>query len=376
MLFGKQPIKCCLSIINTRSGAREGHSIYTNALQQYLDRCGVVHRKVLVPEYDVNHAIYDHLQQADCLVVCGGDGTVSSVANALGVTQHEELLQKPIVVIPAGLQNSIARSFGVISAELSLSSLITGRTNAVPLWEVRVNTAPSVVRYVCSYVAVGAYASIVQRFQSLNKVGDNYFALPMLNHKFRAAALCTALKREMVPCALNLKMHASSPPSREARNSKSGRVDEMHYSEPLWLLIAAQMPLQHSGYSLTPCATYKRGTLSATIVTPKATRMRMWHLLSREAKEGHVLEEDGVHVHQDVTCLQIHYDSALYGGDRACRGNLKKVNWSGPGSLGEFSEGDFEHPLLLMLDGEETWVLPGSTVTIQKSTRSLNFLVC
>ncbi|CCW67949.1 unnamed protein product [Phytomonas sp. Hart1] len=376
MLFGKQSIKSCLSVINTCSGAREGHSIYESALQQHLDRCGVVHREVLIPKYDVNNALHAYLQQADCLVVCGGDGTVSSVANALGATQQEEFLRKPIAVVPAGLQNSIAHSFGMISPERSLSSLIMGRTDAVPLWEVRVNTAPSLVRYVCSYVAVGAYASIVQRFHQLSQVGDEYFALPMLRHRFHAAALYTAFKRDVVPCAVNLKTHTGLPSTQNVTAIEGAGICVLRHRGPLWLLIAAQMPLQHGGYSLTPCATYKRGTLSATVVTPEATRLRMWHLLSREAKEGHVLEEDGVHIHQDLTYLQIHYDPILYGSSGARQEGLDKVSCGGRESVGAPSKEDFEHSLLLMLDGEETWVLPGATVTIQKSTRSLNFLVC
>ncbi|EAN81308.1 hypothetical protein, conserved [Trypanosoma cruzi] len=80
--------KGCVAIINTRSGAREGASVFASALQRYLDGAGISHHDVRVPGRDILHSIKLHADAADAIVVCGGDGTLSSVANALAAARQ------------------------------------------------------------------------------------------------------------------------------------------------------------------------------------------------------------------------------------------------------------------------------------------------
>ncbi|EPY30946.1 hypothetical protein STCU_03757 [Strigomonas culicis] len=326
----------CLALLNTRSGAREALSVYASALRQYLDKAGVVHTDVHVPAASSIAALRDHLAASDCLIVCGGDGTVSSVVNTLALTAAPAQLRTPVLVVPCGLQNSIAHSLGLSSAERAVSAFVTGRADAVPVWEVRVDG--KVVRYVVSYVAVGSYADIVRRFHHLGAAGDEYVAaLPMVTNKFYAAAVYTTVRADTVPCRLRLH-----------------RADgaETVYEPPLRTAVLAQMPFQHGGFSLTPAATYKRRELAATVATAAATRLRLWHLLRCEAVDGLVEEADGVSAHTGLTAATLEVLSPE----------------------GDAAETDAE--VCLMLDGEQMRVARGSVVTVTATTLHLPFMIC
>lgn len=365
------PFRKCLALVNTRSGAREARLVFASALQRYLDCAGILHRDVLLPESDVHHALTAHLPSSDCVIVCGGDGTISRVVNVLASAfvndghgrgasaprpEVEAMLSKPIAIVPAGRQNSVAHSLGVSSAERSVSQFVMGRVDAVPIWEVRLDG--KVLRYVCSYVAIGTYACVVERFHWLDKVGDVFMALPSLGrHKFTAAALySTVVRSEAVPCGAALLRKGG----RGSPDSAAPAVCQ-RYEGPLRMLLAAQMPLQHGGYSLTPRASHRQGRLTVTVATAEASRLRMWHLLRREAIEGEVLEEDGVAVHEAVEGLHITFRE-----DGAA--------WDGVGRTLQ----DGNRPCaLLMLDGEEVHVPPGSVVTVGRVEGcTIPFLIC
>ncbi|ESL10524.1 hypothetical protein TRSC58_01743 [Trypanosoma rangeli SC58] len=328
--------KECIAVINTRSGAREAPSVFASALQQYLDRAGIIHHNVCVPEKNILHALKLHANTADAIVVCGGDGTLSSVVNALATARNELLLKMPIVPVPCGLQNSIAASLGVLSAERSVSAFVLGRVEPIPLWEVRVNGA--LVRYMASYISIGAYAMCVRRLHNLDDVGESYVALPTVRNKYKVGAFYTALRNEVVPCTAALTTTTNS---------------HVEIAPSVKLFVASQMPLQHARYSLTPCATFKHGTLSVTYATEAASRLRLWHLLSREAAEGVIIDEDGVCecpcVAELDCCIK---DVPSQGAENA----LPRV--------------------LMMIDGEAVYLLPGSKVSVRRASCEVLFASC
>lgn len=326
--------KHCIAIINTRSGAREGPSVFASALQRYLDTAGITHHDIRVPEKNILQTLNAQTKAVDAIIVSGGDGTISSVVNVLATTRNEALLKAPIIPVPCGLQNSIASSLGVLSAERSVSAFVVGRVEPVPLWEVRING--NLTRYVASYIAIGAYAMCVQRLHDLDAVGENYVALPMVRGKYRLGSLYTAMKNEMIFCTTTMTVAKS-------------RVE---VPSPLKLLIASQMPVQHNRYTLTPGATFKHGTLGVTYATDEATRLRLWHLLSREAAEGAILSEDGVSECHSVSELDI---------------LIKETS-------GE-SEND-RSTILMMLDGEAVKLSPGSKVSVRRASCQVLFASC
>lgn len=329
----------CLSLINTRSGAREALSVYASALRQYLDKAGIVHTDVHVPAASSIAALRDHLSTSDCVVVCGGDGTVSSVVNTMAITATPEQLRTPVLVVPCGMQNSIAHSLGINSAERSVSAFVTGRADAVPVWEVRVND--KLTRYIVSYMAVGSYAEIVRRFHRLDEVGDEYVALPMMTNKFYTAAAYTTVRADTVPCRLRLR--------------GADGAEEKVFEAPLRTLVLGQMPFQHNGFSLTPAASYKHRRLVATVATAAATRLRMWHLLRCEAVDGMLEEADGVSTHGQLTAatLEILPSAAEGGGEQEKEGEV-----------------------CMMLDGELVMVPRGAVVTVEPTSLHLPFMIC
>ncbi|ORC91042.1 uncharacterized protein TM35_000074660 [Trypanosoma theileri] len=326
--------KNCITIINTRSGAREGPSVFASALQQYLDKAGIIHHDTCVPEKNIIHALNVHPNTTDAVIVCGGDGTLSSVMNVLAATPSHPLLTVPIVPVPCGLQNSIATSLGVYSAERSVSAFVMGRVEPIPLWKVFVND--KVVRYIASYIAVGAYAKSVQRLHHLDAVGDNYMALPMVRGKYKLGSFYTAMRNELVSGDFKIKKMKGS---------------SLVVQSPIKLLIASQMPLQHRYYTLTPTATYKHSTLSVTYATAEATRLRLWHLLSREAVEGVILKEDGVCECSGVSELEF---------------TISKASDDSENSL----------DVVMQLDGEPVHLSPGSKVSVQRASCHVLFTTC
>lgn len=406
------PFRKVLALINTRSGAREGRSVFASALQQYLDKAGVLHRDVIIPENSARHALLTHLPAADCLVVCGGDGTVSSVVNVLAAAAAEGragnaeaaatarvLLSKPIALVPTGLQNSVAHSLGVSSAERAVSQFVMGRADAVPVWEVRLNDRT--IRYVCSYLSVGTYADTVRRFHELEAVGDEYMALPSLgSRKFSAAAFYSAVvKDDTVSCALELTTTTtgaavvpgegaattpastpSSPLYTEVEEGPYGQSPQRRcrYGGPLRMVLAAQMPLQHGGYSLAPQASYRQGRLAVTVATAEARRMRLWHLMRREAREGFILSEDGVEPHEGADGLTLRFAGELTDKDRpdstTAGGGAKGATDCGKGDAAATAA---TAGTLMMLDGEPFLVPPGSVVTMRRVPDcTIPFLIC
>ncbi len=64
------------------------------------------------------------------------------------------------------------------------------------------------------------------------------------------------------------------------------------------MCLASRTPTQHSKLHLTPRASVASTTLSLLVVDDTATRARELHLFMREAREGSILEEDGVRIYE------------------------------------------------------------------------------
>ena len=325
-------IKRCLTIINTKSGAKEGQMVFASALHQLLHGTGITHIPVPVPEKNLVPFIEESTAY-DAIAVCGGDGTVSSVINTFAASsQRQALLAKPLILVPCGMQNSIATSLEIVSAETSMLAFVSGRQISVPIWEVVLNQEMTAMRFVVSYVAIGAYANTVRRAHKMEESMDDYWTLPNIRSKFKFAALYTTALAEL--CDVSIQLEYRTTPQEKL----DGKRGEETIRGPIRNFIAAQMPLQHRGYSLTPHASYQHGVLAATIADATAKRSRLWHLFTREATriDLGILNEDGVREVTDVEALTITV---------------------GP-----------SEPCLLMLDGEPMILDPGSVVRVRRMT--------
>lgn len=364
-------LKRCVAVINNRSGHRHGgvHA-YSDTIKHYMNRSGIVHHDIHIPNEDMAENLGRMLPNAEALIICGGDGTVNSAVNLLASLSSSTcasssspsppLLEKPLLLVPTGLHNSIAVSLGVVSAERAISSLVIGRTVRVPLWAVHLRSPPhtpaaapaAAVRYMCSYIAVGTYAAIVRRQARWKEAQEEYVSLPALLGTLAGTSLYTTVEHASPHCTVDL-----SP----AGGGSLGQQQQRRVG-PLRMLVAAQLPQLQAGYSLTPTATYHQGRLTVTTATDDVTRLRMWHLLRREAREGYVLEEDGVAVHEGMQGLRIEFPL----GSAAAQDAEVKT------SQEETSKDD---SALLVLDGECVRVPHGSVITVTPTDLTAQFIV-
>ncbi|KAG5472644.1 hypothetical protein LSCM4_01964 [Leishmania orientalis] len=363
-------LKRCVFVVNNRSGRRRATQAFASALKGYLDRAGIVHRDVHIPNEDLSEQLQRALPRAEALVICGGDGTVNSALNLMAamsppgtapstaVPPPSLLEAVPLLLVPTGLHNSIATSLGVTSADRAVSSLVVGRTVRVPLWAVHLRNPhqPSgalPVRYMCSYIATGAYAASVQRQSSWKKAQEEYVSLPNALGCFTATSLFTTIE------------HAS-PNSTAVLTAVSSNGTASFDTGPLRLLVASQMPQLQLGYSLTPTATYHQRQLTVTTATAEATRTRLWHLLYREAREDCILAEDGVAKLDGVLDLRIDFLGAPEPLNAAIRSTQSLGNDADEGSSGS---------ALLVLDGEPVQVPAGSSVIVMPTELSVQLVV-
>lgn len=110
---------------------------------------------------------------------------------------------------------------------------------------------------------------------------------------------CGDHERGTSRCAL---LHSGHDDDIRERQSKGGWI---RVAGPLQLLVVAALPSQGEMCWLTPSAEPRSRLLSVTVADATASSLRLWHLARREARSGHILEEDGVKIFERVTDVQI-----------------------------------------------------------------------
>lgn len=147
----KLPATTGILFLNTASGAglpaADGEALLEAAAEQGLE---VVR---LTPDLDVASTVRDALARGRTLfVAAGGDGTVSTVVQAL--VQHPEAC---LAVVPTGTYNHFARDLGIpVEWRAALDVARTGRKRIVDTG--RVND-----RFFINNVSIGLYADLVRR---------------------------------------------------------------------------------------------------------------------------------------------------------------------------------------------------------------------
>lgn len=354
MLGKSAPIRSMLVISNSRAGWKGSTHYIAESLQQFMDRTGLVHRIARLPP-GRSEPLVDSLASSDWQAVCiaGGDGTVAStVAHMLGSngrarraaaatiesppvtpsssthsnpSSSESLprsddatdswCEKPILIVPSGTQNSLARSLGIMSSEDATEALRGNKTVRLQMWELHVRGAATrdktamtdssanresnasgvgaspcdstleVVPWFAS-VSIGTMAGVVRTARQTQLYIANSMSLLQLKRKYFWAALYEALWLRDV--------HDVAVSYTDATTGVAVALPT-----PLRMCLVSRVPWQHKGYSLTPhAAGLAPGTLALTVATSQADPWRMLHLLLREAPGGNGIEcEDGVSTH-------------------------------------------------------------------------------
>lgn len=189
-----------LILVNPRAGNGAG-----DALGRTLNTHG-----------EVQHISFETLTEQltaaegfDCLLVAGGDGTISSVLSS------PALPPIPVAPIPLGTANDLAREFGVLRALKGASwneipTLIESwSSRPLTIWEVAVDGRSIPLTNYCSLGYEGYVVADFHRWRArnpstsrmFNRVMYGWFGL--LNAAKRAkdlALTCDSLEAETVPC--------------------------------------------------------------------------------------------------------------------------------------------------------------------------------
>ncbi len=124
-------------------------------------------------------------EQADLLIVAGGDGTLNEVVNGIVVFKRKHKGVIPLLAIfPSGTVNLVAKELGVTDAPASFTRLIDSEKERV-IWPAKVNG-----RYFLTSVGIGFDAFIVNNVSScckrkFSKLAYIYQACRLLAGKWR-----------------------------------------------------------------------------------------------------------------------------------------------------------------------------------------------
>lgn len=148
-------------LVNPLSGGGTG-AWFQTALERHLGVERVLN--VLAGEPDPAK-----LKSASCLIVAGGDGTVSRLARTLFTKQ----LRTPIAMIPLGTGNDIARAFGWPIGKCSdafvlksLHRIEHAQAEDLDVWEL---SGPDMLHTFCAYWSMGYDAGISYGFDQTRR---------------------------------------------------------------------------------------------------------------------------------------------------------------------------------------------------------------
>ncbi len=125
----------CLFLINPLAGGGAGKAI-SAMIEKHFHAPGISSQIVFTNPGKLQQQVHSLAAGVDLLIICGGDGTISNVANALG-TLH---FPPPFSIIPAGTGNDIARSLGWYSVWKNgkvlsfMYAVKNGRVKGMDLW--------------------------------------------------------------------------------------------------------------------------------------------------------------------------------------------------------------------------------------------------
>jgi diacylglycerol kinase (ATP) len=146
-------------VVNPRSGGGQGAALAA-ALRH---SCGV-ESVFILGDLPLRQIVVRHQASTSAWIACGGDGTVSALAEAVRLAG----ISLPIGVIPLGTGNDLARSLGWgtgASNDSTLPGLVeqlrSASVRALDCWQVR---GPQLNHLCLNYCSVGGDAAVALRF--------------------------------------------------------------------------------------------------------------------------------------------------------------------------------------------------------------------
>ena len=337
-------IKRLLVILNPRSGWHDASNTFAALVSETLDKSGVVHQVRQVPPEDLHDLLRSQAKAGwEAVCVVGGSGSLNAYAHALTLPQFASWREKPIMLVPSGIHNSLANSLGLENAACSNASIISGGLKCVPLWKASVDGKLLSVA-LCGF-NIGLFADALLSSHKLRDWINEYVSFPMVRRRNFWCTLYHIAKIDESRLRGSLRFVDAN--SGEVRAFPGGFL----------MVLASQARFHHPGYSLTPKAMFGKPKvgyttrsdasmtmrLALTIASDTCERGRMMHLLLREGANGKVEETDGVSMHE--------------------------------ASSVEFALRGDSAPRTLLLDGEESELMPGQTLRLVPTDVDLQFFV-
>lgn len=283
----------CLGIVNTIAGNRKGRDVFAATLERLWDEQGITHEIVTVPHCKDLRPYFRCGPEGsggkfDCVAICGGDGTVSSVIHAALATPEADRIIPPLLTVPCrGSSNSVARALGLARLEdampffeLSASGCECG-PSTVPVPVFRVLRNGVLLRYMVSHIATGVFPAAIRATRAAENFAQEVVWFPKVLSSFTVCALYASVKKDT------------------QNNAWCAWREEHNKWEPCKTLVASQVRWIRPDVSLTPSASRYFSSnaelsLSVTQASNEATSARLMHLLCREGRCGVLELEDGV----------------------------------------------------------------------------------
>lgn len=438
-------VKCAVVVSRTAGNGR-GRHLFETILAHRLKKAGVTYKIVEVPRENWRTERTPHEEvgstevgdwvsalkepTTDALIVCGGDGSLLHVARGIHRQWERHMIsergkekeetaaggresvpqpnppptpcwEKPIVLFPIGVHNTVAFHWCIRHPAQTISSFIAARTEAVCVWQLQrrlpvTGTAPAstmTVKGCClTAVVLGCLVEEQQRYQRFRSEWNQVVALPAiasgapktplasgdafdLFRKESGGSLrgtrwlhwmslwCTLWRpsRFAVPATLFLHFKEKDFPSHfepswaeEAAAEKPGeRALRVH--GPFALVMLSAFPSIGSDMWLTPTANPRSQQLTVTVAGRTSTRLRLWHLLRREARVGEVESTDGVCSFDRVCRVAVHID---------------------PLTASEEGEAAPKDKIPALVDGELVLFQRGETIACSPTAHHLPVCIC
>jgi diacylglycerol kinase (ATP) len=206
----------------------------------------------------------------DRVVVVGGDGTASEVANSLAHSETE------MALIPAGTGNDLATNLGIPrEPTLAAALAMSGRSRLIDVGQIQ---QPTGTRYFVNIAGFGFDAEVAGRANKLPKLGGR--TLPYL-----AGVLQTLWQFRSVP------MHLT--------------IDRRVLDEPVFLVAVANCASYGGGMRIAPQAQPDDAAFDVCIVR-KLDRLEVLRLLPKLYSGGHV----GHPAVEIVRCREVSADAS------------------------------------------------------------------